>query len=338
MTGYHLAFLAEYLGAQLHGDGAAHISAVATLEAATSGAITFLSNSKYRKYLTQTAASAVLISADDTAFIAPGVNALVVKDPYVAFARVAQLLDTTPAAASGSGTVISMPALGESVSEGTVTRWLKNIGDSVAVDEALLEVSTDKVDTEIPSPVAGVLLEIRAEQDSVIAVGGVMAIIGEAGSSTASTPISSEPFIQTPAPKAEPITPMPAPIVSTPVPAAVTTPAVSGSTINVLLPQLGESVTEGTVTRWLKKVGDAVAADEALLEVSTDKVDTEIPSPVAGVLLEIKAAQDSVIPVGGVMAIIGEAGSATPSAPAPVAPVVKTPPPAPTEALKNIKN
>ena len=97
----------------------------------------------------------------------------------------------------------------------------------------------------------------------------------------------------------------------------------------VVLPALGESVTEGTITRWLKKVGDTVAVDEPLVEVSTDKVDTEIPSPVAGVLLEIKAAQDSVIPVGGVMAIIGEAGSATPSAPAPVAPVGKTPPPAP---------
>ncbi len=224
-------------------------------------------------------------------------------------------------------TNVIMPQLGESVTEGTVTRWLKNVGDVIKVDEAIVEVSTDKVDTEIPSPVAGVLLEIRAAQDAVIAVGGVMAIIGEAGPSTASTPISSEPFIQTPAPKVEPITPMPAPIVSTPVPAAVVTPAMSGSTINVLLPQLGESVTEGTITRWLKKVGDSVSVDEAIVEISTDKVDTEIPSPAAGVITEIKVSQDEVAPVGAVLAVIStssSSSSAIPAAPQPVTPVVQT--------------
>jgi len=102
-------------------------------------------------------------------------------------------------------TNVIMPQLGESVTEGTVTRWLKNVGDVIKVDEAIVEVSTDKVDTEIPSPVAGVLLEIRAAQDEVIAVGGVMAIIGEAGSSTTSAPVASEPVVQTPAPKVEPI-------------------------------------------------------------------------------------------------------------------------------------
>ena len=224
-------------------------------------------------------------------------------------------------------TNVIMPQLGESVTEGTVIRWLKNVGDVIKVDEAIVEVSTDKVDTEIPSPVAGVLLEIRAAQDAVIAVGGVMAIIGEAGPSTASTPISSEPVIQTPAPKVEPITPMPAPIVSTPVPAAVVTPAMSGSTINVLLPQLGESVTEGTITRWLKKVGDSVSVDEAIVEISTDKVDTEIPSPAAGVITEIKVSQDEVAPVGAVLAVIStssSSSSAIPAAPQPVTPVVQT--------------
>lgn len=224
-------------------------------------------------------------------------------------------------------TNVIMPQLGESVTEGTVTRWLKNVGDVIKVDEAIVEVSTDKVDTEIPSPVAGVLLEIRAAQDAVIAVGGVMAIIGEAGPSTASTPISSEPVIQTPAPKVEPITPMPAPIVSTPLTAAVVTPAVSGSTINVLLPQLGESVTEGTITRWLKKVGDSVSVDEAIVEISTDKVDTEIPSPAAGVITEIKVSQDEVAPVGAVLAVIStssSSSSAIPAAPQPVTPVVQT--------------
>ena len=224
-------------------------------------------------------------------------------------------------------TNVVMPQLGESVTEGTVTRWLKNVGDVIKVDEAIVEVSTDKVDTEIPSPVAGVLLEIRAEQDSVIAVGGVMAIIGEAGSSTTSEPVASDPVVQTLAPQAAPITPTPAPVVATPVAAVVVTPAVSGSTINVLLPQLGESVTEGTITRWLKKVGDSVAVDEAIVEISTDKVDTEIPSPAAGIITEIKVSQDQVAPVGTVLAVIStnsSTSSATPVAPQPVAPVVQT--------------
>ena len=224
-------------------------------------------------------------------------------------------------------TNVIMPQLGESVTEGTVTRWLKNVGDVIKVDEAIVEVSTDKVDTEIPSPVAGVLLEIRAAQDEVIAVGGVMAIIGEAGSSTTSAPVASEPVVQTPAPKVEPIAPIPVPVVSTPVAAAVVTPAVSGSTINVLLPQLGESVTEGTITRWLKNVGDSVAVDEAIVEISTDKVDTEIPSPAAGVITEIKVSQDQVAPVGTVLAVISTSsstGSVKPAAPQPVTPVVQT--------------
>ena len=224
-------------------------------------------------------------------------------------------------------TNVVMPQLGESVTEGTVTRWLKNVGDVIKVDEAIVEVSTDKVDTEIPSPVAGVLLEIRAAQDEVIAVGGVMAIIGEAGSSTTSAPVASKPVVQTPAPKAEPIAPIPVPVVSTPVAAAVVTPAVSGSTINVLLPQLGESVTEGTITRWLKNVGDSVAVDEAIVEISTDKVDTEIPSPAAGVITEIKVSQDQVAPVGTVLAVISTSsstGSVKPAAPQPVTPVVQT--------------
>ena len=157
-------------------------------------------------------------------------------------------------------TNVVMPQLGESVTEGTVTRWLKNVGDSIKVDEAIVEVSTDKVDTEIPSPVAGVLLEIKAAQDAVIPVGGVMAIIGESGSVAPSAPAVSAPVVQTPppAPKPEPV--IEKPVVQTPAPTPVAqpvaAPAASGSTVNVLLPQLGESVTEGTITRWLKNVGD----------------------------------------------------------------------------------
>ena len=226
-----------------------------------------------------------------------------------------------------------MPALGESVTEGTVTRWLKKEGDSIAVDEPLLEVSTDKVDTEIPSPVAGVLQKIVVQVDSTVAVGAELAVIAESGSAT-------KPAAQTPAPVAAPApapvappAPTPTPVapvqVSTPAPAA----ASSGATI-VSMPALGESVTEGTVTRWLKKVGEAVAADEALLEVSTDKVDTEIPSPVSGTVLSIDVPVDSTVAVGARLASIGVSGASAPAAkPTPVAPVATpSPTPVPTPA------
>jgi 2-oxoglutarate dehydrogenase E2 component (dihydrolipoamide succinyltransferase) len=230
---------------------------------------------------------------------------------------------------------VTMPALGESVTEGTVTRWLKKEGDQIAVDEPLLEVSTDKVDTEIPSPVAGVLQKIVVPVDSTVAVGAELAVIAESGS-------AAKPAVQTPAPVA---TPAPAPVVQSPVvqtpaPAApvVQAPvavATAGATI-VAMPALGESVTEGTVTRWLKKVGDAVAADEALLEVSTDKVDTEIPSPVSGTVLSIDVPVDTTVAVGARLASIGVSGStpAPVAKPAPVAPAVTQKPvtPAPVVA------
>ena len=223
-----------------------------------------------------------------------------------------------------------MPALGESVTEGTVTRWLKKEGDLIAVDEPLLEVSTDKVDTEIPSPVAGVLQKIVVQVDSTVAVGAELAVIAESGS-------TSKPAAQTPAPVTAPTPPpvsTPAPTPAPAAPSQVSTPAPaqvsSGATI-VSMPALGESVTEGTVTRWLKKVGDAVAADEALLEVSTDKVDTEIPSPVSGTVLSIDVPVDSTVAVGARLASIGVSGASAPAVkPTPVAPVVAaTPTPAP---------
>lgn len=213
-----------------------------------------------------------------------------------------------------------MPQLGESVTEGTVTRWLKSVGDTVTADEPLLEVSTDKVDTEIPSPVSGVLTEIIAGEDAVVLVGGALAVISESGESSAPVAAATpEPKTETPA--ATPVAETPAAPVaeaSTPVAAA----ANSGLITPVVLPALGESVTEGTVTRWLKAIGDSVAADEALLEVSTDKVDTEIPSPVAGVLLEITVAEDGVAQVGGQLGTIGALSGATP-VPAPAAPVAE---------------
>lgn len=204
---------------------------------------------------------------------------------------------------------VKMPALGESVTEGTVTRWLKNEGDHINVDEPLLEVSTDKVDTEIPSPVAGTLSKILVPIDSTVAVGADLALIEDGAAPVAAAPVVTASVAQAPA---------------APVAQAPAAPA-SGTIIS--MPALGESVTEGTVTRWLKNVGDSVAVDEALLEVSTDKVDTEIPSPVAGTLISIDVAVDSTVPVGARLAVIGGAGESTPAAVAPVvaAPVVQAP-------------
>ncbi|MFM8212548.1 MAG: biotin/lipoyl-containing protein, partial [Actinomycetes bacterium] len=189
-------------------------------------------------------------------------------------------------------TNVTMPQLGESVTEGTVTRWLKNVGDSVKVDEAIVEVSTDKVDTEIPSPVAGILLEIKTAQDAVVPVGSVMAVIGESNSAASSAPSAPvAPKVETPkpapTPKVEPVVIKEEvkPVATEPVKAPTVTPTASGNSVNVVLPQLGESVTEGTITRWLKNVGDQVGLDEAIVEISTDKVDTEIPSPAAGTVL-----------------------------------------------------
>jgi 2-oxoglutarate dehydrogenase E2 component (dihydrolipoamide succinyltransferase) len=217
---------------------------------------------------------------------------------------------------------VTMPALGESVSEGTVTRWLKSEGDHVNVDEPLLEVSTDKVDTEIPSPVAGILTKIVVQIDQTVPVGAELAIIADSAAAPApSTPVAAAP--------AAPVTPPPAaPVVAPPAPVAAA-PAASGAGTVITMPALGESVSEGTVTRWLKNIGDSVAVDEALLEVSTDKVDTEIPSPVAGTLLAIDVAVDSTVPVGARLGLIGTSGAApvaAPAAPKP-APVVATPAP-----------
>ena len=214
---------------------------------------------------------------------------------------------------------LTMPALGESVTEGTVTRWLKSEGDQIAVDEPLLEVSTDKVDTEIPSPVAGILQKIVVAVDQTVAVGADLAIIedGAAAPVAPAAPVAATP---TPAPVA-PVTPV--------APAAPAAPAPTSSAGTIItMPALGESVSEGTVTRWLKNVGDSVAMDEALLEVSTDKVDTEIPSPVAGTLLAIDVPVDSTVPVGARLGLIGSSkGAVAAPAVAPIAPVVSTPAP-----------
>ena len=229
-------------------------------------------------------------------------------------------------------TSVTLPALGESVTEGTVSRWLKQVGDQVEADEPLLEVSTDKVDTEIPSPTSGVLLEIKAAEDETVEVGAVLAVIGDASEAEGgggdgggdagaepepaaerTEPEPEAPTEQESAPRAEPESPdEEQPVEETPAPTAESTGGSSGGGgTEVTLPALGESVTEGTVSRWLKQVGDQVEADEPLLEVSTDKVDTEIPSPTSGTVLEIRVQEDETVEVGAVLAIVGEADQAS---------------------------
>jgi 2-oxoglutarate dehydrogenase E2 component (dihydrolipoamide succinyltransferase) len=220
---------------------------------------------------------------------------------------------------------VTMPALGESVTEGTVTRWLKNVGDRVEMDEPLLEVSTDKVDTEIPSPVAGTLQEILAQEDDTVPVGADLAVIGDgaAPSGGDSAPAAEAATAEAPAqeaaeePAPEPAVPSTEQEAPAPSPQEQAVPADEGGSDaegqTVVMPALGESVTEGTVTRWLKSEGDDVAMDEPLLEVSTDKVDTEIPSPYAGKLTKILVGEDDTVPVGGELAVIG--GSAPSAAP-----------------------
>ena len=198
---------------------------------------------------------------------------------------------------SGDAADVEMPELGESVTEGTITQWLKSVGDTVEVDEPLLEVSTDKVDTEIPSPVAGTLVEILADEDDTIEVGEVIARIGDENATASSSEAKPEPQEEKKEePKAEEKEDK----------KADSSNGGSGDAADVEMPELGESVTEGTITQWLKSVGDTVEVDEPLLEVSTDKVDTEIPSPVAGTLVEILADEDDTIEVGEVIARIGD--------------------------------
>jgi pyruvate dehydrogenase E2 component (dihydrolipoamide acetyltransferase) len=239
---------------------------------------------------------------------------------------------------------VTMPRLGESVTEGTVTRWLKQEGERVEADEPLLEVSTDKVDTEIPSPAAGVLARIVVGEDETADVGSELAVIAGDGEEDGSAPAQqsapqeaapaqqsapqeaapaqrSAPQEAAPAEQSAPAAEDAAQQQAEPEPAALTTPSTekpveeeaqapqtatgSSEGTAVKMPALGESVTEGTVTRWLKQVGDTIEVDEPLLEVSTDKVDTEIPSPVAGTVLEIKVQEDDTAEVGADLAIIG---------------------------------
>ena len=218
---------------------------------------------------------------------------------------------------------VVMPQMGESITEGTLTKWLKKPGDTVARDEPLFEISTDKVDAEIPSPAAGTLAEIKVQEGATVGVGTVVCAINDSGAAAAA------PAPTNPAPTNETVTP-----------AAVTTaandqavpppaPEASGPGTEVLMPQMGESITEGTLTKWLKKVGDTVARDEPIFEISTDKVDAEIPSPSAGILSEIRVQEGQTVTVSTVVAVIGGGAASSAPAPGPAASVVSPSTPTP---------
>ncbi|MFC9468404.1 2-oxoglutarate dehydrogenase, E2 component, dihydrolipoamide succinyltransferase [Streptomyces coelicoflavus] len=227
---------------------------------------------------------------------------------------------------------VTLPALGESVTEGTVTRWLKAEGERVEADEPLLEVSTDKVDTEIPAPASGVLSSIKVAEDETVEVGAELALIDDGSGAPAAAPAPQAEQVAEPAPEPAPAAPSTEQAAPAPAPTADAAASGSAEGTDVVLPALGESVTEGTVTRWLKSVGDSVEEDEPLLEVSTDKVDTEIPAPASGTLLEIVVGEDETAEVGAKLAVIGAAGAAPAAAPAqeaPAAPAQPEPTPAP---------
>jgi 2-oxoglutarate dehydrogenase E2 component (dihydrolipoamide succinyltransferase) len=217
-----------------------------------------------------------------------------------------------------------MPKMGESITEGTVIVWHKQPGDRVEQDEILLEIGTDKVDTEVPSPQGGVLTETLVEEGDTVEVGTIIARVDTEAEEGEVTP-SDEPSdtddaaaSESAAPEAdEDDEPAPEPAPST----AEDAPAPSGDEVEVVMPKMGESITEGTVVAWYKDIGDEVMVDETLLEIGTDKVDTEVPAPAEGVLAEKRVAEGETVEVGTVVAILAseaEAGAA--ASPAPEAP------------------
>jgi pyruvate dehydrogenase E2 component (dihydrolipoamide acetyltransferase) len=235
-------------------------------------------------------------------------------------------------------TDVLMPQMGESITEGTITKWLKKPGDTIQRDEPLFEISTDKVDAEIPSPSAGTLKDIKIAEGATVQVNTVVATIDEGGSAAASTPAAPAKAETAAAPAADTATPA---AIDTPAAAQGNAPTSGGPGTEVLMPQMGESITEGTITKWLKKVGDTVQRDEPIFEISTDKVDAEIPSPVAGVLSEIKVTEGATVTVNTVVAVIGGAAGksaapapAAPSAPAAAATPASAPAPAATSTAE----
>jgi len=211
---------------------------------------------------------------------------------------------------------VVMPKMGESIQEGKILRWVKQVGDKVERDEVILEISTDKVDTEVPSPASGTIVQLLAQENDTVEVGKVIAVL----STDATAAVAAPAPAPAPAPVAAPAPAAPAPAAPAPTPApaapAASAPATGGASVDVVMPKMGESIQEGKVLRWLKKPGEAVERDDVLLEISTDKVDTEVPSPVSGTLLETLANENDVVEVGKVIARIST-GSAAAAAPVP---------------------
>lgn len=220
---------------------------------------------------------------------------------------------------------VVMPKMGESIQEGKILRWVKNVGDKVERDEVILEISTDKVDTEVPSPSAGVITQIMFQEGDTVEVGKVICVLSGDGAAAAAPAPAPAPAAAAPAPAPVAAAPAPAPVPAAPAPAAAA-PAAGGGEIDVVMPKMGESIQEGKVLRWVKKVGDKIERDEVLLEISTDKVDTEVPSPAAGTLVAILANEGDVVEVGKVVARLSSGAAAPAAAPAP-APVAATPAP-----------
>ena len=225
-------------------------------------------------------------------------------------------------------TDVVMPQMGESIVEGTITKWLKKVGDTVEKDEALLEISTDKVDAEIPSPASGVLVEIKVPEGETVAINTIVAVLGDKDSVPAPAPQTSAKPAAKPGSQKTPSAPAEQPAQPAHIPPAV---RASPGGVEIVMPQMGESIFEGTITKWFKKVGDTVEKDEPLFEISTDKVDAEIPSPVAGVLSEIRAGEGETIQINVVVAVIGGTSLPAESAPAPArvsVPAIEAPAPA----------
>ena len=215
---------------------------------------------------------------------------------------------------------VVMPQMGESITEGTLTKWLKQPGEPVERDEPLFEISTDKVDAEIPSPAKGIMGEIKIQEGATVQINTVVCTIVEAGSAAPAAPADLKIDSVTPAAEAKAA-----------VEAAIPPPAPETAGTDILMPQMGESITEGTITKWLKNIGDTVARDEPIFEISTDKVDAEIPSPVAGTLTEIRVKEGATVTINTVVAVIGggaapaKAAAAPAAAPAPVAAAAPAP-------------
>ena len=197
-------------------------------------------------------------------------------------------------------TDVVMPKMGESLQEGTIIRWFKKVGDKIERDEMILEISTDKVDTEVPAPVGGVLAEILVPEGTTVEVGTVIARINT--DADANVNIEAPKVETTPSVQAKPVEAV----------ADVPTGAVqasNGNLVDVVMPKMGESLQEGTIIRWFKKVGDKIERDEMILEISTDKVDTEVPAPVGGVIAEILVPEGTTVEVGTVIARIATSGA-----------------------------